>query len=96
MRGTPQPHVAINLHLTPARYAAAQNVEANLMVSVELRNAGDGVWTPMTLPTSVQVAQTLAEAARKLNLADQIRISPSAPMADPVRLAQAQQLDLKV
>ena len=66
------------------------------MVSVELRNAGDGVWTPMTLPTSVQVAQTLAQAARKLNLADEIRISPSAPMAAPVRLVEAHQVDLKV
>lgn len=61
------------------------------MVSVELRNSGEGVWTLMTLPTSVEVAQTLAAAARQLNLADQVRIEPSAPMPPPVR-----GLDLKV
>ena len=61
------------------------------MVSVELRNAGEGVWTPMTLPTSVQVAQTLAAAARQLNLADQVRIEPSQPMPPPVH-----GVDLKV
>jgi hypothetical protein len=66
------------------------------MVSVELRNAGDGVWTPMTLPLSVQVAQTLAEAAKQLNLADQIRIAPSDPMPAPARLGGPQEVDLKV
>ncbi len=49
------------------------------MVSVQLRNTGDGLWSQMTLPMSVQVAQTLAGAARTLNLADQVRIQPSAP-----------------
>lgn len=47
------------------------------MVSVQLRNSGEGTWSRMTLPMSVQVAQTLAGAARQLNLADQVRIQPS-------------------
>jgi hypothetical protein len=51
------------------------------MVSVQLRNAGQGLWTALTLPTSVQAAQTLAAAARKLNMADQIRITPSSASA---------------
>ena len=50
------------------------------MVSVQLRNSGDGMWSRMSLPMSVQVAQTLAGAARQLNLADQIRIQPSDPV----------------
>ena len=49
------------------------------MVSVELRNAGSGLWTPLTLPTTVQVAQTLATAVKILNLADQVRIQPIPP-----------------
>ena len=57
------------------------------MVSVQLRNAGQGLWISLLLPTSVQVAQTLATAARTLNLADQIRIQPSQVPA---------KLDLKV
>jgi hypothetical protein len=47
------------------------------MVSVQLRNSGQGLWSAFTLPTSVQAAQTLAAAARTLNLADQVRITPS-------------------
>lgn len=47
------------------------------MVSVQMRNAGQGLWTALTLPTSVQAAQTVAGAARTLNLADQVRIMPS-------------------
>jgi hypothetical protein len=47
------------------------------MVSVQLRNTGDGLWSLMTLPLSVQVAQTVAAAARKLDLADQVRIQPA-------------------
>jgi hypothetical protein len=47
------------------------------MVSVQLRNSGQGLWTALTLPTSVQVAQTLAATARTLNMADQVRITPS-------------------
>ncbi|WP_293473043.1 hypothetical protein [Phenylobacterium sp.] len=49
------------------------------MVSVQLRNSGQGLWTSLTLPTSVQVAQTLAATARQLNMADQVRIAPSPP-----------------
>ncbi len=49
------------------------------MVSVQLRNSGQGLWSAFTLPTSVQAAQTLAAAARTLNLADQVRITPSLP-----------------
>jgi hypothetical protein len=54
------------------------------MVSVQLRNAGDGLWTPLTLPTSVQVAQTLVAAARRLDLADEVRVAPAtgAPRLD--------------
>ena len=47
------------------------------MVSVQLRYSGEGLWRPMTLPTSVAVAQTLARAAKTLNIADQVTISPS-------------------
>lgn len=52
------------------------------MVSVQLRNSGQGLWTQLTLPTSVQMAQTLAATARQLNLADEVRIQPSAPMVN--------------
>ena len=57
------------------------------MVSVQLRNSGQGIWSAFTLPTSVQAAQTLAAAARTLNLADQVRIAPS---------SSAARVDLKV
>jgi hypothetical protein len=60
-----------------------KNVEADAMVSVQLRNSGEGTWTPLTLPTSVQAAQTIAASARKLNLADQVRITPSASPPRP-------------
>jgi hypothetical protein len=59
------------------------------MVSVQLRNSGQGLWTQMTLPTTAQAAQTLAAAARTLDLADHVRIQPSAPAPAPV-------IDLKV
>lgn len=52
------------------------------MVSVQLRNSGQGLWTQLTLPTSVQMAQTLAATARQLNLADEVRIQPSPPMVN--------------
>ena len=58
------------------------------MVSVQVRNAGQGLWTALSLPTSVQAAQTLAATARKLNLADQVRITPSN--------GSVRQVDLKV
>ncbi len=50
------------------------------MVSVQTRNSGEGLWTTLTLPTSVQVAQTVAGAARTLNLGDQVRVQASAPL----------------
>ncbi|MDZ4374411.1 MAG: hypothetical protein U1C74_23715 [Phenylobacterium sp.] len=58
------------------------------MVSVQLRNSGQGLWTALTLPMTVQAAQTLAAAARTLNLADQVRIAPSSRPAG--------QLDIKI
>lgn len=58
------------------------------MVSVQLRNSGQGLWTALTLPTSVQAAQTLAATARRLNMADQVRITPSG--------SGGQKLDVKV
>jgi len=56
------------------------------MVSVQLRNSGQGLWTALTLPTSVQAAQTLAAAAKQLNLADHVRIQPSQALQPPVNL----------
>lgn len=58
------------------------------MVSVQLRNSGQGLWTAFTLPTSVQAAQTLAAAARTLNIADQVRIQASSQAA-PTRTSGA-------
>ena len=58
------------------------------MVRVQLRNSGQGLWTSLLLPTSVQAAQTIAAAAKTLNLADQVRIHP-APGGQPA-------VDLKV
>jgi hypothetical protein len=49
------------------------------MVSVQVRNTGDGLWSRLSLPMSVQVAQTLAGAAKQLNIADEIRIQPAGP-----------------
>lgn len=49
------------------------------MVSVQLRNAGEGIWRSFTLPVSLQLAQTVAAAARTLKLADQVQIAPSVP-----------------
>lgn len=54
------------------------------MVSVQLRNSGQGLWTALTLPTSVQAAQTLAAAVRTLNLADQVRIQPAVGTSRPM------------
>ena len=61
------------------------------MVSVQMRNSGEGLWTALTLPTSVQAAQTLAGAARTLNLADQVRIQAVSAPAPASR-----SVDLKV
>lgn len=61
------------------------------MVSVQMRNTGEGLWTALSLPTSMQVAQTLAGAARTLDLADQVRIQASEPLPRP-----AGAVDIKV
>jgi hypothetical protein len=62
------------------------------MVSVQLRNAGEGLWRALTLPTSIQLAQTLAGAVKTLNLADDVQIQPTAAGAD----GKGQLVDLKV
>ncbi len=46
------------------------------MVTVQLRFLGSGGWQPMTLPVSLQAAQTLASAAKQLRLGDEVQISP--------------------
>jgi len=48
------------------------------MVSVNVRFLGEGSWRAMTLPVSTQAAQTLAAAAKQLQLGDVVRISPAA------------------
>jgi hypothetical protein len=53
------------------------------MVRVQLRYSGEGLWRPMTLPTSVDVAQTLARAAKTLQIADDVQISPIRSVAKP-------------
>ena len=47
------------------------------MVSVQVRNAGQAIWTALTLPTSLQAAQTVATAVRTLDIADQVRVQAS-------------------
>lgn len=61
------------------------------MVSVQLRNRGQGLWRSFTLPTTVQAAQTLASAAKTMNLADSIRIQPAVGAEPKGRI-----VDLKV
>jgi hypothetical protein len=58
------------------------------MVQVQLQNFGDGLPHPFLLPVSLPAAQTLAKAARTLNLADEVSIVPSAgpPAATPARV----------
>ena len=53
------------------------------MVSVQIRNAGEGIWRSMSLPVSVQLAQTVAAAARTLDLADQVQVIQAAPPPKP-------------
>lgn len=48
------------------------------MVIVQLRNAGSGLWTPLTLPTSTQVAHTLVTAVKTLDIADEVRVQATA------------------
>jgi hypothetical protein len=47
------------------------------MVSVQARFNGEGIWRRLTLPLSVQLAQTVAGAAKGLNLGDQVKVVPS-------------------
>lgn len=57
------------------------------MVSVQLRNAGEGIWRPLTLPLTVQAAHTVAAAARTLQLADHVQIAPSGvPQTEPLKV----------
>lgn len=51
------------------------------MVSVQLRNTGEGIWRPFTLPVTLQLAQTVATAVRTLRLADEVQIAPSGSAA---------------
>jgi hypothetical protein len=43
------------------------------MVSVEVRFLSEGRWQPVTLPISVQVARTLAQAAKAIGLGDVVK-----------------------
>lgn len=47
------------------------------MVSVQARFNGEGIWRRLTLPLTVQLAQTVAGAAKVLNLGDQVKVVPS-------------------
>jgi hypothetical protein len=47
------------------------------MVSVQARFNGDGRWRQLTLPLTVQFAQTVAGAAKGLNLGDQVKVVPA-------------------
>jgi hypothetical protein len=49
-----------------------------MMVKVEVRNLGAGIWRALTLPVTPQMAQTLEKAAHQLRLADQLRIQGAA------------------
>ena len=47
------------------------------MVQVQLRDNGQAVWRALLLPVTLPAAQTVAKAARTLNLADQVQVAPS-------------------
>lgn len=47
------------------------------MVSVQARFNGEGLWRRLTLPLTVQLAQTVAGAAKDLNLGDQVKVVAS-------------------
>jgi hypothetical protein len=47
------------------------------MVSVQARYNGEGIWRRLTLPLTVQLAQTVAGAAKSLNLGDQVKVVAS-------------------
>jgi hypothetical protein len=56
------------------------------MVTVQLRFLGEACWRAMTLPVTVEAAQTLASAAKQLQLGDDVRISPSLGLSRGVDL----------
>ena len=47
------------------------------MVSVQTRFDGEGLWRQVSLPLSIQLAQTVAGAAKTLNLGDQVKVVPA-------------------
>lgn len=47
------------------------------MVSVQARFNGEGLWRRLTLPLTLQLAQTVAGAAKVLDLGDQVKVVPS-------------------
>jgi hypothetical protein len=47
------------------------------MVNVQARFNGEGLWRQITLPLTLQLAQTVAGAAKVLNLGDQVKVIPS-------------------
>jgi hypothetical protein len=56
------------------------------MVTVQLRFLGEACWRAMTLPVTVEAAQTLASAAKQLQLGDDVQISPSLGLSRGVDL----------
>jgi len=52
--------------------------------NVYVRDLGDGCWRAMTLPVTIQAAVTLAGAARKLDIADEVRLSRPPSMGQGV------------
>ena len=56
------------------------------MFQVQLRFDGDGLWRALLQPVSLQAAQTITGAARKLNLADQVEVEPANVPARPLDL----------
>jgi hypothetical protein len=56
------------------------------VVTVQLRFLGEACWREMALPVSSQAAQTLASAAKALQLGDQVQISPSRLLGGAVDL----------
>lgn len=56
------------------------------MVSVQLRDNGQGVWRVFLLPVTVLAAQTIAKAATSLKMADHVRIAPPEPPPSTQRL----------
>ena len=51
--------------------------EEGAMVTVQVRFSDEARWRAMTLPVSVQAAQTLAQAAKQLGIADTVAARPA-------------------